>query len=51
MTKKEREVIEEIANYIIAYYPIRDGKYVRLETVLYLQNLAKELLKNGKRRS
>lgn len=47
MTKKEKELIKEIVNYITPYYPIGEEKYVKLEVIQYLQKLAKEALKNG----
>ena len=46
MTKKQREALEEIANYIIPSYPIEGhGAMVPLEKVIYLRCLAREALK------
>ena len=52
MTKRERELIEEIANYIIPSFRFsREGETVEmvpLEKVIYLRCLAREALKPAK---
>jgi hypothetical protein len=50
VTKKQREVLEEIAQYVIPSYPIEGyGAMVPLEKVIYLRCLAREALPKADR--
>ncbi len=42
---KKDEVLDEIANYIIPNFTFNGEKYVPLQNVIYLRNLAREAIK------